>query len=128
MRSLVRFIALFVVAVGVFGLVAPRGLVTAVGALVTPLGLYAVAALRVLFGIGLLLAAPPSRAPRVLRVLGIVILVAGIITPFFGVERSRAIVDWWSTQGTAFMRVLGGLAVVFGAFVMYALVPRHGAG
>ena len=125
MALVARLIGLFIAAIGVLGVIAPDGLLTAVRSLQTPLGLYLAASFRVVSGVVLVLAASSSRAPKVLRPLGFVIIVAGLITPFFGVDRVRAILDWWSGQGAAFMRVWAGLAVAFGAFVVYAVVPRR---
>ena len=107
-------VGLFIVAMGMFGVAAPHGLLTAIRFVLTPLGLYLVAALRVVFGVILVLVAPSSRAPRVLRPLGLVMLVAGLTIPFFGVDRARAMLDWWSARGPAFMRVWAGLAVALG--------------
>ena len=120
-------VGVFIVAIGMLGVTAPLGLLAAVRSILTPLGLYLVAALRVVFGAALLLAAPSSRAPRALRLLGLVMLVAGLTTPLFGIDRARAMLDWWSAWGPTFMRVWAGLAVAFGAFVVYAVAPRRPA-
>lgn len=119
-------VALFMVAIGILGIVAPDGLLTAVRSMLTPLGLSLVATLRIVIGVILLVAAPSSRAPKVLRVLGVVVVVSGIITPFFGVDRALAILDWWSGQPPAVVRLWAGLAVAFGAFVAYAVAPGGG--
>ena len=55
--------------------------------MLTPAGLYAIAVLRVAIGLLFVLAAPSSRAPRTLRVLGLIVIVAGLATPWFGVAR-----------------------------------------
>ena len=120
-------VGLFIVAIGMFGVAAPHGLLTAIRFVLTPLGLYLVAALRVVFGVVLVLAAPSSRAPKVLRLLGFIMLVAGLTTPFFGVDRARAMLDWWAARGPAFMRLWAGFAVAFGALVVYAVAPRRHA-
>ncbi len=58
------------------------------------------------------------------------IVVAGVLTPLVGVDRARAIVEWWPAQGSAFLRVWAGVALVFGVFLTYhcaadaALGPR----
>jgi hypothetical protein len=124
---LALLIGLFIVAIGTCGVAAPNGLLTAVRFVLTPRGLYLVAAVRVVFGVILVLVAPSSRAPRVLRLLGFIVLVAGFTTPFFGVDRARAMLDWWSAAGPGFMRLWAGLAVALGAFVVYAVAPRHRA-
>ena len=123
MRSLAIVISLVIAAAGVLGIAAPPVLLDAARFSVTPVGLYVAAALRITFGLVLLRVAPISRAPRILRVLGAFIVVAGIITPFLGVERASAAFQWWSTQGTAFISGWAALAVVFGLSIIYAVAP-----
>jgi len=60
-------------------------------------------------------------------VLGIFIIIAGLVTPFFGMERSRALFDWWSMQGSFFTRAWPIAAVVLGLFIAYAASPRGSA-
>ena len=55
------------------------------GSVITPTGLYTIAALRIAIGLTLVFAAPASRAPRTLRVLGLIVIMAGLSTPWFGV-------------------------------------------
>ena len=121
MRIAALLVALFVIVVGVVGIFTPDSLMTIGRYVVTPVGLYAIAALRVAIGLVLMLVAPISRVPRTLRVVGAVVLVAGLATPLFGVERTRAILDWESTQGTALIRVGAGLALAIGGFVAFAV-------
>ena len=71
------------------------------------------------------MAAPTSRAPKTLRILGVVIIVAGLVTPLVGVERARMIVEWWAAQGSAFMRVWAGFVFALGLLLAYAVVPRR---
>ena len=127
MSLVALLVGLFIIAMGILGVVAPHGLLGAVQSLLTPLGLYLVAALRVVFGVVLILVAPSSRTPRALRLVGFIVLVAGLITPLFGVDRSRAMLDWWMAEGSGFMRLWAGLGVVFGAFVVYAVAPHRRA-
>lgn len=127
MRPLALLVALFAMLVGVVGLVTPDRLMTIGRYVATPAGLYAVAAVRVAIGLVLMLAAPISRVPRTLRVVGAVVLVAGLATPLFGVERTRAILDWESTQGTALIRVGAGLALAVGGFIAFAVAPGRRA-
>jgi hypothetical protein len=120
-RIAALLVALFAIVVGVVGIFTPDSLMTIGQYVVTPVGLYAIAALRVAIGLVLMLVAPISRVPRTLRVVGAVVLVAGLATPLFGVERTRAILDWESTQGTALIRVVAGLALAIGGFVAFAV-------
>ena len=113
-----------IAAIGVFGVVAPSNLLELGRSLQSAGALYIVAAMRVGFGIILFWAAPNSRTPRTLRILGIVIIVAGLVTPFFGVERTRAAFDWWSSHGSFFMRAWPVAAVGFGLFIAYSTSSR----
>ena len=124
MRTAVLLVALFAIVAGVVGLVAPDSLMTIGRYVVTPVGLYVIAALRVAIGIVVIRVAPISRAPRILRVLGIVVIVAGLATPLFGVERTRAILDWEAAQGTNFIRAVASLLVAIGGLVAFAVGPK----
>src|SRR5947209_19833197 len=69
----------------------------------TPAGFYAIAALRIGIGLVFVLAAPASRAPRTVRVLGLIVLIAGVTTPWVGVARARAVLDWFASVWPWFM-------------------------
>ena len=128
MKLLAMALGLVVAAIGVLGVAAPSVLLEFGQPLLTTNALYIVAAVRVMFGSILLWVAPVSRTPKILRVLGAFIIIAGVFTPFFGVERSRAMFDWWSTQGPLFTRAWPFVAVGFGLFIAYAATsPRRSA-
>ena len=125
-KILATALGLLIVAIGVLGVATPSVLLEFGRSLQTTNALYIVAAVRVIFGAVLLWVAPASRTPKILRVLGVLIIVVGLFTPFFGVERSRAMFDWWSTQGPLFTRVWAIVAVVFGLFIVYVITsPRR---
>ncbi len=123
MTLVALIICLFTAAFGALGIVSPSRLLGVVRYLQTPMGLYFAAGVRVLLGVALLFAAPTSRAPDVIHILGVFIIVIGVITPFFGLERFRRLLDWWSAQGSAFIRGWAVLALVFGLSLAYAVVP-----
>ena len=89
----------------------------------SPGGLYALAAIRLVLGVVLLLAGPASREPEALRIIGMVIGVAGIITPLVGVDRQRWLLDWWSARGLGFQRAWAAVGVAFGLFLVHAVAP-----
>jgi hypothetical protein len=124
MKQLALVLSAVVVSIGAIGLVRPEALIGVASHLVTPAGLYGAAAIRILLGIALLFAAQGSRAPGVLRILGVVVLVAGFVTPFFGPDRARAIVDWWSSQGHLVIRACAAFALALGCFLVWALRPK----
>ena len=109
-------LAFVVAAIGVLGVTAPAVLLEFGRSLQSTGALLVVAALRVAFGAILLWAAPDSRTPRTLRIIGVLVVVAGVATPFLGVER---------TPSASFVaRVLPGATIVFGLLVAYAAMPR----
>jgi|SRR5664279_20093 len=128
MKLLAIVLGLLVAAVGLVGVVAPSYILDIGRSLLTPMSLYGVAAFRIGVGVVLLLVAAQSRAPTVLRVFGIVVVLAGVFTFFLGVERSGAILDWWSAQGPLFMRLCLAAPLAMGLFIVYALTsPRRAA-
>ena len=123
MTLVALIICLLTSAFGALGIASPSRLLGIVRYFQTPMGLYFAAGIRVLLGVALLFAAPTSRAPGLIFILGVAIIVIGVITPFFGLERFRRLLDWWSAQGSAFIRGWAVLALVFGLSLAYALVP-----
>lgn len=121
MNRLAALFGLVIAGIGLFGMAAPKALLEMSSFGLTQAGIYAAAAFRVVVGVVLILAAATSRMPKTVRVLGILILIGGIATPLIGVDRARAVVDWWSALGPLFMRVWAGLAVAFGLFIVYAV-------
>jgi hypothetical protein len=125
MKLLASALGLLITVIGL-ALVAAPALVLEFGrSLLTPGILYIAAAVRVLFGAVLLWVAPASRAPIPLRGLGALLVVAGVLIPFVGVERSGAVLDWMLAQGPWFTGIWAGAAAVLGAFIAYAVIsPR----
>jgi hypothetical protein len=84
----------------------------------TPTGLYAIAALRIAIGLVFVFAATASRAPRTLRVLGLIVIIAGLSTPWFGVARARAVVNWLASAGPLLMRLDAVVGMALGGFLV----------
>ncbi len=86
--------------------------------------LYMVAAIRVLMGAALVWAAPGSRMPRTLRVIGVLMIIGGLVSPFFGVARVQELLSWFSSLGPLLMRAGAGIAAALGIFIAYSARPR----
>jgi uncharacterized protein YjeT (DUF2065 family) len=123
---LALLIGLLLVVQGILGLVAPDLFVGSIRFIQTPPVMYVAAVLRVVFGVGLVCAASGSRAPKFLRVLGFIIVIGGLLTPFVGVWASEHILGWWSTSGPALVRVFAGISLSLGLLIVYAVAPRRG--
>ena len=128
MKTLAFVVALVIMAVGALGILVPSGLVWIAEHSLTSGAFYVIATVRVAFGLVLISVASVSRVPKTLRVLGCLILVAGITTALTGllaIERARAIIEWWSQQGPGVVRLTGIPVLALGGFVAYACAPAR---
>ena len=126
MKYLAWCIAVVVVLAGITGIVAPDRLLSVRGLAATQAGLLAVSVARVAIGVVLIMTAPHSRAPKMLQIAGAAVLLAGLATPLFGVERTRAVLDWEAAQGATLIRVGSVIVVAIGGLLAMALTPRRG--
>ena len=125
MRLLAKCIGILAIAVGIIGVISPTSLITVGYHALSSVALYVAATVRIGIGVVLIGAATGARMPKTMRVLGTVILLAGLSTPFVGVERARAMLDWWSGNSTLFLRLSLCVAIAIGAFILYAVDPRR---
>lgn len=116
-------ICLFGAAVAALGVTSPARLLDALRKTQTPRGLILLGAFRVLFGMALLLAASASKAPGLIAIVGVIVIFKGVTVPLMGVERVGKFLDWWSTQGSLFVRGWALLAVAIGLGLAYAVLP-----
>ena len=114
---------LLIIAMGVLGAVSPPRLLALVARLQSQRGLYVVAALRVVIGAALVMAAAGSRAPAFLRILGVVSVIAGVATPFFGVHRFQAVLSWWALRPAVLVRLWCLVVLLLGAAIVWAVAP-----
>jgi len=129
-KNLAFVVALLILAVGAVGILVPSGLVWIAQHSVTSGVFYVIAAVRVAFGAVLISVASVTRTPKTLRVLGYLVLIAGIATALTGlvaIERARAIIEWWLQQGSGGVRLAGALVLALGGFVAYACAPARRA-
>ncbi|HZY30054.1 MAG TPA: hypothetical protein VFF86_00285 [Candidatus Methylomirabilis sp.] len=130
MKNLAFVVALLILAVGAVGILVPSGLVWIAQHSVTSGVFYVIATVRVAFGAVLISVASVTRTPKTLRVLGYLVLIAGIATALTGlvaIERARAIIEWWLQQGSGGVRLAGALVLALGGFVAYACAPARRA-
>jgi hypothetical protein len=126
MRDLAFVFGLCIAAFGGVGIIAPSSLVWIAQHFVTSGAFYLIAAARAIFGLVLISVASASRAPKAIRVLGYVILTAGITTAMMGllaIGRARDIIDWWLQLGSGVVRLTGVLVLALGGFIAYACAP-----
>jgi len=111
--------------IGAIAVILPDTFIEVCRSLNTPTGLLVAAAVFILFGAALLVAASGSRAPNPLRLFGALILIAGLATPRYAVALSQSLFVTMSADGGALLRVFGTLAIAFGCVFVWALSPRQ---
>lgn len=113
----------FVMLVGVWGVLAPSRMVDFVKRFGSKGGLIFAVVIRVIIGLALWFAAPSSRAPLLLQVLGVLAIVAAVALPLMGLDRFKALLLWWTKLSPATQRLNSLFAVAFGAAILWALLP-----
>ena len=125
MKILAWAVAGLVLCAGLLGIVAPEQLLALRSVIASQTGLLVIAVIRIAIGIVLIMNAPASRAPKLLQYAGALVLLAGLATPLFGVERTRAVLDWEAAQRPAFVRLAGVAIVAMGGVFAVLLTPRR---
>ena len=77
-------------------------------------------------GLVLILFAPISRTPRILRVLGAIMALQGIVPQFIGIDRGRMILEQETMWGVAALRVGAVVALATDRFIAFVVTPRPG--
>ncbi len=85
-------------------------------------GMWIATAIRAVLALGLLSAASESKAPMLLRLLGLLILIIAIVMPILGVDRHRRLIDWWLARKRTVEMMCGAAAFVFGIGLIYLML------
>jgi hypothetical protein len=119
MRLLGLVIGVLVILASALSFAVPDLRLALEGTVLTPTGLYAIAVLRIAIGLFFVVGASVSRAPRTIRVLGLIVIIAGLSTPWFGVARSRAVLDWLADAGPWSLRLVAVVGMAIGGLIVY---------
>jgi len=85
-------------------------------------GLYGLAVVvRLILGIVLILAAPASRFPLTLEILGWIAIVAAVFIGALGTTRFSKLMAWALGLSEGLGRLSGVFALLFGGFLIYAV-------
>ena len=85
-------------------------------------GMWIATAIRAVLALGLLAAAGESKAPMLLRLLGLLILIVAIVMPILGLDRHRRLIDWWLARRRTIEMLCGAAAFVFGIGLIYLIL------
>src|SRR5437764_8418261 len=124
MKAIALFIALLMVLVGLMGVLWPEGLMQLATYSFSRTGLYVLAAGRIVLGGLLFFAAPATRTPKTIRVIGLIILIAGIATALISPERAELMKVWWLARGPEMLRIAACLPLAVGLFIAGSTLTR----
>ena len=85
-------------------------------------GMWIATAIRAVLALGLLAAASESKAPALLRIVGLLILIVAIVVPILGVGRHRRMIDWWLARNRKIEMICGAAAFVIGIGLIYLIL------
>jgi uncharacterized membrane protein YidH (DUF202 family) len=124
MKAIALFIAALMVLLGLTGVLWPEGLMQLATYSFSRSGMYVVAAARIVIGALLFFAASSTRTPKTVRVIGIIILLAGIGTALIPLERALEMKDWWIARGPDMLRIAACLPLAVGLFIAGSTLTR----
>ncbi len=127
-KSIAFALGICIAAVGIAGLLSPDFLVWIARRFDTSASWLMLAAVRITVGALLITAAPLTRFPRGLRVLGAVIFAVAILTLLAGVagvEQASGAIDAWLAMGMTVVRLTALPVLALGGFIAYACGPRR---
>ena len=85
-------------------------------------GMWIATAIRAVLALGLLAAASESKAPMLLRIVSLLILIVAIAVPILGVDRHRRMIDWWLARNRKIEMICGAAAFVIGIGLIYLIL------
>ena len=116
-RTIVLAIAVLLIVLGLTGVLWPSGLMDVAKWSFSPKGIYTGAGVRVLIGALLIVAAGATAMPKTVRVIGVIIFVAGTLTALLSVERAQAMATWFFDNGEDRVRMIACLPLAVGLFL-----------
>jgi uncharacterized protein YjeT (DUF2065 family) len=124
MRAIALLIAALMVLLGLTGVLWPEGLMQLAVYSFTATGLYVVAAVRIVLGALLIIVARATRTPKTVRVIGLILLIAGIVTALIPAERARLMKDWWMGHGPDTLRIAACFPLAAGLFILGSTLAK----
>jgi hypothetical protein len=121
MKAIALIIALLIVSLGLTGVFWPEGLMQLAVYSFTATGMYVVAAIRLALGVLLMVTASATRTPKTVRVIGFLILLAGIGALFIPASTAQSLL----ARGPGTLRIAACFPLVAGTFIAWTTVSRR---
>ena len=124
MKAIASGIAALLILVGLIGVLWPEGLMDLMKYSFTSNGIYVAAITRMVTGGLLLAAAQATRTPKTVRVIAVVIFLAGVATALINPERAQVLKDWWLSHGPNALRIAACFPLAVGFFILVATLSK----
>lgn len=121
MIILIRSIGFFVIFLGVTVLVSPRFLKEMIAFTKEGKRLYFSIVIKSSCGLAFFLASPQCRLEEVIRVLGLLYLVAPIAVLPLGLEKLKRYCEWWERRPVLVFRLWAVVTTALGGLIVYAV-------
>jgi hypothetical protein len=116
-KGLLLLIAVLLTLLGLTGVLLPTALMDLAKWSFTPKGLYPAAGIRIVFGLVMLIAAGATATPKIVRVIGAIILAGGIATAFLSADTAQRLSSWWLENGEDRIRMTACIPLAVGLFL-----------
>ncbi len=120
MVYVVSILGVLITLIGLVGIVVPRSFVQVIGGWEAESRFIAAVGIRMVMGVICLSAAPASRMPVVVQVIGIIAIAAAAVALLVGLERLNRLVEWWLGRPPIIVRMSAAFAAGFGVLLVFA--------
>jgi hypothetical protein len=124
MKIIALLIATLMILLGLTGVLWPEGLMEFAKYSFTATGIYVTAIVRIALGLLLFVAAKATRTPKTVRVIALIIFVAGVATALMSVERAQLLREWWLGHGPDGLRIAACFPLAVGFFIACATLTK----
>ena len=122
MTALTLILCAAIAAMGVLVIVSPARANDLTRLFADKTRLWVATGIRAVLGLGLLATAGESKAPMLLRILGLIILINAIVMPILGLDRHRRMIDWWLARDRKIQILCGAASFVLGVVLIYVIL------
>ncbi len=120
MENVMKIIGIILLTLGVWFFIVPKMTIKITSVVMKGKRLYFAAAFRVILGIIYLLAANDCRHSWIIKILGIIILLSGIIVFALGLEKCRETLQWYQNRPAWAYRLPSIVIFAIGCLTIYA--------
>jgi hypothetical protein len=124
MKIIALGIAALLILVGLTGVLWPEGLMELVKYSFTSAGVYVTAITRMILGGLLLVAAAATRTPKTIRVIAVLIFLAGVATALMSPDRAQVLGNRMLERGSDFLRIAACFPLAAGFFILVSTLTK----